>query len=463
MSLQPQALDYAPPRSRGAFVLSPRTAATIVLALAALGFALRATAIFALHRWEQPNAIEHRALALSLVEHGTFYFRDFGKYGPSSVQSPSYPFLLAMLFRTFGPDSTASYIAAMLINSLAGALTVWLTWKMVRALGGSSAAALLAAALIAIWPSQVYAATHVQAISLITLCIVAMIYLFQRSVQTGSLASWIGYSIIGTLAALTEPVLLPIVALSGLLIVVWRVWRVWRGSSLSIEQRIRNAAVLLAAALLIIMPWTVRNRTVHERWIPIKSTFWVNVWKANNDFATGTDRLELSEEKQAALRSGAMSLSDRQLVDPRFDNQRQYDRLTPEQRARLENQPEAVREEVFREFATSWIASHPARYLQLCLIRLGKTLWVDWDNPKSHNVLFWLSRAILLGLGIPGLVIAIRQRWALLFAALIAGSCLLTYALTITAARFSLPLEPLALCMVAAFLAGGWRSASANK
>jgi 4-amino-4-deoxy-L-arabinose transferase-like glycosyltransferase len=453
MSIQPQALDYAPAPSRRAVILSPRAAAMIVIALAALGFALRATAIFALRRWQQPNAIEHRALALSLIENGTFYFRDFGKYGPSSVQSPPYPFLLATLFKMFGPDSSQSYIAAMLINSLAGALTVWLTWKLVRALGGSGVAAVLAAALVAVWPSQVYAATHVQAISLITLCIVAMIFLFQRSVQTGSLWPWIGYSIIGTLAALTEPVLLPVVALTGLLILIWR-------SGLSIGQRVCNASVLLAAALLIIMPWTVRNRTVHERWIPIKSTFWVNVWKANNDFATGTDRVELSEQKQAALQAERMSLNDRQLVDPRFDSEHQYDRLTPEQRARLENQPEAVREEVFKEFATNWIALHPTRYFQLCLMRLGKTLWVDWDNPKSHNMLFWLSRAILLALLVPGLFVAVRQHWSLVFAALVAGSCLLTYTLTITAARFSLPLEPLALCLVAALLAGGWRSPS---
>src|SRR5438067_1865276 len=139
MSFQQQALGYAPrSSSRQAAALQFRTATTLVIALAALGFALRATAIFALHRWQQPNAIEHRALALSLVENGTFYFRDFGKFGPSSVQSPPYPFLLATLFRMFGPDSSASYIAAMLINSLAGALTVWLTWKMVGAVGGSS-------------------------------------------------------------------------------------------------------------------------------------------------------------------------------------------------------------------------------------------------------------------------------------------------------------------------------------
>jgi hypothetical protein len=290
----------------------------------------------------------------------------------------------------------------------------------------------------------------VQAISLITLCVVAMIYLFQRSVQSGRIGPWIGYSVVGTLAALTEPVLLPIVALSGLLILVWR--------GLTMPQRLRNAAVLFAAAMLIIMPWTVRNRTVHGRWIPIKSTFWVNVWKANNDFATGTDRLELTQEKQAVLKTGELSISDRQMVDPNFDKERQYDRLTPEQLARLNHQPEVVREEIFKEFASTWIGAHHARYLQLCLIRLGKTLWVDWDNPKAHSIFFWLPRTILLILLVPGIVIAVRQRWALLFAALVVASCLLTYTLTITAARFSLPLEPLALCCVAAFVAAGWKA-----
>jgi 4-amino-4-deoxy-L-arabinose transferase-like glycosyltransferase len=431
-------------------IATSRSGIALVLMLAALAFGLRAGAIFILHRWNQPNAIEHRALALSLIDNGTFSFRDFNYLGPSSVQSPPYPFLLAMLFKIFGPESASAYIAAMVINSLAGALTVWLIWKLVIALGGSRGAALVAAALVAIWPTQVYAATHVQAISLITLCVVAMIYLFQRSVQSGRIGPWIGYSVVGTLAALTEPVLLPIVALSGLLILVWR--------GLTMPQRLRNAAVLFAAAMLIIMPWTVRNRTVHGRWIPIKSTFWVNVWKANNDFATGTDRLELTQEKQAVLKTGELSISDRQMVDPNFDKERQYDRLTPEQLARLNHQPEVVREEIFKEFASTWIGAHHARYLQLCLIRLGKTLWVDWDNPKAHSIFFWLPRTILLILLVPGIVIAVRQRWALLFAALVVASCLLTYTLTITAARFSLPLEPLALCCVAAFVAAGWKA-----
>src|SRR3954464_2105419 len=107
--------------------MSRRTILLTLLGLCLFAFAIRVGAIFALHRWTVPNAIEHRALALSLLKHHTFYFRDFNYYGPSSVQSPPYPFLLARLFKVFGAESAGAYIAAMVINSLAGAATVVFT------------------------------------------------------------------------------------------------------------------------------------------------------------------------------------------------------------------------------------------------------------------------------------------------------------------------------------------------
>jgi hypothetical protein len=418
--------------------MSRRFIAITIVCLSVLAFSVRVAAIFVLHRWTSPNAIEHRALALSLVKHHTFYFRDFNYFGPSSVQSPPYPFLLAVLFKTFGPESKGAYIAAMVINSLAGALTVWLTYLMVRAFRGSQITALIAAALVAIWPSQVYTATHVQAISLITLSIVAMFYFFQRGVATGKAAPWIGYSVVGCIAALTEPVLLPVLALSGLFILAWR--------SLTLEQRIRNAAILLAGAILIIAPWTIRNHTVHGQWIPIKSTFWVNVWKGNNPNATGTDRLEMSDDKKNALKVTQVS-------DVTEDTPHQYDALTPEQRAMLNRQPEAVREQIFKQFATSWISANHLGYVKLCLKRLGMSILFDLDNPKARNLVWIASRIALLPLTIIGLFFARKQKWHLLFPLLVWGSALLTYTLTVTANRFAIPFEPLQLALTALVLA----------
>jgi 4-amino-4-deoxy-L-arabinose transferase-like glycosyltransferase len=414
-----------------------------IIVLAAL--ALRLAAIVALKSWEHPSAMEHRALAISLVNGTGFSFGAFGYYGPSSVQSPPYPLLLATFFKIFGTDAPGAYAAAMVVNALAGAATVWLTYLLTRALGGSSAVGLVAAALCAVWPTQIYPVTYAQAIVLITACMTAVMLLWQRTIERGTLTAWIGFSILGVLGALTEPVLLPIMALSGLLILVWP------SPALKFPARLRNAGILLATAIIIIGPWSVRNRMVHGKWVPIKNTFWVNVWKGNNPHATGTDRLLMSAEDEAKLRErrAAIASDTHMRADATIDDTRQYDMLTPEELARLQGQPEVGIEEVFKDLAKTWISENPAAYWRLCVTRLGKTLWIDWDNPKSHNIVYVGGRAALLALTVMGLLIALfrRPRWALLYPALLIGSCILTYTLTITAARFSIPFETIQFCL----------------
>jgi len=424
---------------------------TLIL-LSLLAFAARAGAIIYLKAWQKPNAMEHRSIALSLV-HGTgFSFGDWGYFGPTSVQSPPFPFLLAGMYKIFGDttptdgsltDANVAYFAIMMLNALAGAAVVWLTYAMARTLGGSVLTGLLAAAAVAIWPSQVYAARHVQAISLITAGLAGSIILFYHAMRTGRLGPWLGYCIVATLATLTEPVFLPALAISGGLTLIWR--------GLPTTARLRNAAVLIFVVLTIIGPWSVRNRIVHGQWVPIKSTFWVNVWKGNNEFATGTDRLPPSpREKKTAERN---MWSDDEFVESSLDRDRQYDMLDPSQRSRLHNQPETVREGVFREFTLQWIENNPEKYLRLCVIRVIKTVGVDWDNPKSYNIIYIFSRYALLAMTIVGLFVALRQKWSLLFPAVIVGTALLTYALTVTAARFGIPFEPIQLCLAAACIA----------
>jgi 4-amino-4-deoxy-L-arabinose transferase-like glycosyltransferase len=415
--------------------MSPRQIRLSLFILIVVAFALRVGTVIAFHRWSEPNAIEHRALALSLIQYGTFYFRDFNYFGPSSVQSPPYPMLLATLFKIFGPDSNHAYLAAMIINSVAGAITVWFTYLFVQSIGGAPITALIAAALVTFWPSQIYSTWHVQAVAIITCAMVALFYFFQRAVSTANLAPWIGYSIVGCLGALTEPVLLPILALSGLLILIWK-------SPLNFTQRIRNAAVLFAAAVLFIVPWMIRNHTVHGQWIPIKSTFWVNVWKGNNPNATGTDRLEMADTTKSKL-----SLTE--VTDTMSDIPHQYDALTPDQRAQLERQPEAAREKIFKQFATTWISANHDKYLKLCAKRLGMTLLFDLDNPKARNIIWISTRILLIPFTLVGLIFAIKQRWNILFPLLVWGSALLTYTLTVTANRFALPFEPLQLALTA--------------
>jgi hypothetical protein len=172
------------------------------------------------------------------------------------------------------------------------------------------------------------------------------------------------------------------------------------------------------------------------------------MWKGNNDYATGTDRLKLTpaEEALAKKKLAAGDLDD-------WDTHHLYEMLDPSQRARLENHPEAEREEVFKEIATTWIKEHPQRYVELCGIRLLKTLTIDWDNPRSVIRVYLFSRIAILLLTIGGLYAAFKFRWSLAYPALMAGTALLSYTLTVTAARFAFPFEPIQLALAGGFLA----------
>lgn len=409
-----------------------------MVVLVSFGLVFRIAAIVVLQAWNQPNAMEHNTLAISMLQGHGFAFNAWDYFGPSSVQSPPYPALLAALFWLFGVESTAAYVVAMVFNALVGAATVALTYFLARELGANATVGLVAAGLFAIWPTQVYAVAHVQAIVLIVAGTIAAVALFNRATRTGGVWSWVGFAVAGCLTALTEAAILPIVFFTGLIILFWR--------SLPLHKRVRNAAILLVAGLAILGPWTARNYVVHGKLMPVKSSFWVNVWKGNNPHATGTDRLPLSDKQRRQLESVSLFSMDRIARTGQFDDRRQYDMLTEAQMERLRGKSEVARAAVFREWATDWIASHPVRYLELAGIRLLKTLWIDWDNPKGRNLVYVGSRAVLLVLTAVGLVLAVRQRWRLVWPGLMAGSCLLLYMATITAARFSFPLEPLAFC-----------------
>jgi 4-amino-4-deoxy-L-arabinose transferase-like glycosyltransferase len=431
--------------------MNRKTIAMLLVLFAVVAFAARLGTDIYFKAWRSPSAMEHKPIAQALVNGKGFTFGDWKYYGPTSAQSPPFPFLLAGMYKAFGalgpdgkfikPAEENAYIAILVINALAGAGLVFLTYQMTRTLGGTSAAGIIAAALVAIWPSQIYACRFVQAIALITCGLMGMVTLYYKAVRTGKSGSWAGYSFLAAFVTLIEPVFLPGMLLSGGLMFLSR--------QLSLQAKLRNCLILGFAIVAVIGPWTLRNYIVHDHHIiPIKGSFWVNMWKGNNDYATGTDRVKLTpaQERLAKKKLAAGELDE-------FDTPHQYDMLDPSDHAKLENHPEVERDKVFHDIVTKWIATHPRQYIQLCGIRLVKSLWIDWDNPRSVIKVYLYSRATVLLLTLGGLITAVRKRWALSYPALMALTALASYTLTITAARFAFPFEPLQLALAGGFLA----------
>jgi hypothetical protein len=436
--------------------MSQRSIRIWLAILCIIALVARLGADIKLKAWRAPSAMEHRSIAVSLVAGTGFSFSNFGYYGPSSVQSPLFPFLLAGMYKTFHAvefdadhkphlipqQEQKAYFAIMVMNALAGALLVWLTYHMTRTLGGTPLAGLIAAGLVSIWPTQIYAARFVQAVVFITCGLAGMIILYYRAMASGKTAPWLGYSIVAALVAVTEPVFLPgLFLIAGLMLIT---------RALPWNKRFRNLAIQAFAVLAILGPWATRNYIVHGKLIPVKGSFWVNVWKGNNDYATGSDRLALTPAEKAKLARHPTA----ETGDDIEDTPHEFDMLDPSQIAELANHPEAYTEEIFKRYATTWIKAHPARFAQLCGIRFIKSITIDWDNPRAYlSRTYQASRGLILLLTLGGLLIAWRQKWRMQLPIIFAVTALASYTLTVTAARFAFPFEPIQLALAGGLIA----------
>jgi hypothetical protein len=440
-------VPYASPRqqpapSPDAPRFGPALSLGLLVACVLIGLGARIAAAVHLQAWNQPRAMEHKPLATSLVTEGVFAYGMFGYYGPSSIQSPTYPFILATFFELFGTDTARAYQAAIFFNGFLGALSVALTYLMCRSLKLGRAVALLAAGLVAVWPTQVYSATVAQAICLIVCGVVATIWLFHRAVDTGRVVPWVAFGIIGCVSALTEPVLLPFMALSGVIILFWR--------TLPVALRFRNAALLLLCAFCVFGPWTLRNYMVHGKFMPgFKSGVNLNLWKTNNDYASGTDRPVIPEDEKQRREN----LEATELRSNAIDLDRMFGRLTLEQRAALYGKSETEREELFGQWVKDWRAKNSARVWQLNWTRFVKTVWYEADNPQAASTVYVATRTVLMCITPIGVLacILLRRRWVV--PGVILCTAIAVHTLTIAAARFIFPHEPWQIAMLSLVVA----------
>lgn len=389
-----------------------KTPTAALLSLMLLAMVLRSGSMIALKKWERPGAAENRQLALSLVDYGTLYYREWEYFGSSSVEPPLYPMILAGCFSLLGRDSGNAYTGSMLINALVAALTVPMLFELVRNWGGSTRAGLLAAGMLAVWPSQVYWSGEVQAGTLAGALLVGVLWQITRALSTGAIGHWIAGSVMGALAVLCDPVLLA--AMVVMLVVV-------------ACARPAGLLFMLSAIALLVLPWWSRNLAVHDRPVPQGTHFWSDMWKGNNPHASGSEHLRAGQPKPLDL-------------------------LTPQQRDELSGRTEAAREDLFRTWTSHWIATNPLRYAELCARRLWLTVWTDLNNPRARNALWIASRTSLLPLTVLGAILAWRRGWRVGPAIAVLTVCVIAWSLTLASDRNGLLLEPLQLALCAGVL-----------
>ncbi len=334
--------------------------------------------------------------------------------GHAFFRPPGYPHALAAIYAVFGH----SFLAARWVQFTLGALSCLLAAELGRSVAGLRAG-FFAGLIVATHWVVIYFEGELQPPVIATPLILAA---FLACLRGGRMGAVVAGAAVG-LAGLVVPnalILAPVLA-------AWFLWKAERP----------GAGLVVAAALLALVPSTARNYSVAGEFVPISTNFGINLFAGNNPDATGHD-------------------VDVAGFGTSFDHLRMVELAAKEADAPL------THVQASRHWATkglSHVAAHPVRAAVLTL-KKGWMFWADREifsnkelntSRSESEILAWSPWrwSILLGLAVMGLVASGKKRPAalLLFGAAVAFSA--TYLPFFVTARYRVPLIPVLAVLAA--------------
>jgi 4-amino-4-deoxy-L-arabinose transferase-like glycosyltransferase len=272
----------------------------------------------------------------------------------------------------------------------------------------SRGAGLIAAALLAVYPIAVIYPARLMTENLLMFLLPAAVLVLLKSVSSSRPLPWIvlGGALVG-LGVLCRPTLFPFL----LLVLIWLA-----AAGYEKPGYLARAGGLLAAFVVVILPWQIRNYRVLGAVVPITSSAGANLYIANNPAAVGG-----SMGYRYLMREGVFHLGDE-------EDELSYNRH-------------------YRDRALEFIRENPGRFLYLSLRRLIWFYHLDYHyrGPIILVVLFHL----MLVLALAGFWLA-RRSWK---RALLPGMAILNFTLVhmvfLSEGRYRLPLIPFLLAFAA--------------
>jgi 4-amino-4-deoxy-L-arabinose transferase-like glycosyltransferase len=254
-------------------------------AIVVLALAVRVFAAFEVNSIvPQSDAADFDRHAISLAD-GDGYpdtLPVVGGHGPTAFRAPLYPFALAAVYLfTDTHDESARWLAGRLEQAVIGALVVALIALVALQLWGRRPA-LIAAAIAAVYPPLILAGTSLLTEPLFTALLLAGVAALLRYRSTGQQVGWlIAAGACAGLASLTRGNGIAIVLIFALGAWVARPRWSWRAMI--------GPATLVACAVLVVAPWTVRNASELHAFVPVTDQTGVAIGGQYNDVAKAND------------------------------------------------------------------------------------------------------------------------------------------------------------------------------
>jgi hypothetical protein len=395
--------------------------------LVALAFGCRAAYVIPI-RMEQvqnPNRLgaEVEMAAVSLVQYGVLGNCYHDPTGPTAHVSPLWPLMIAPIIAAFGPYSlTSLLLESFLAIALTTANLACLPWLARRA-GLSEIAGWIAAFALAVLPIYFYFESFgdfEQPLATLVLLGLVACFLELRQARWQNPRFVAATGLLGGVAALLSPSLVPAIALMMLVELTW---------PCAPRRRVAcGVAAIAGISLLMVAPWMVRNYYALGGFVPLRSNFGLELAFGNNPESTGSSNHDWS--------------------DPELSNKLVHPHPNVRECQKLNELGELAYMRQRQEEAVSWIRDHPGRFLALTAARF-RMFWFPGPEMFNNRSLSTVVKIVCLSgitllmfVGLARRIVA-GERSAMLLAAAIVGPSLI-YMITHVDTRYRLPVNALA-------------------
>lgn len=273
---------------------------------------------------------------------------------PTAVEPPVYTYLLASIFRLAGAFSLASLKIGVVLNAVLAAATAVLILRIGKRDFGAPVG-VLAAWLWSCWTYEAAVSLRLWEGSLSALLLAVGLFLLPRLADSPRASLWGWFGALAGVAALTNTSLLSVFPLFWL----------WLWMACRRRQRPCGKLLLIsvAACVLTVLPWTIRNYVTFQRLMPIRDNFGLELWLGNHESV------------------GRLYDNDFPILNPT-----EYNRLgeIPFMQAK-------------RQIALQFIRQHPAEFLRLSVRRCFK-YWIAPDGSAwwMVSILTWAGAVLAL-------------------------------------------------------------------
>jgi 4-amino-4-deoxy-L-arabinose transferase-like glycosyltransferase len=299
--------------------------------------------------------------------------------GPTAFRPPGYPLALAAVYRVVGTgDAKARWRAGLVLQALLGTLVVALLALVATRLWGPRAG-VASGALAAAYPPFLLMGSSLMSEPLFLVFELAALLAALAHRRRGQGVGWaVAAGVLGAAAALTRS--------NGAVLLLPLALLVWTGRPRLSRTGLTAPAALVAAAVLTLVPWTVRNAVVLDAFVPISTqtgTALAGIYNPTSPHVPRYPAVWQPPETVPALRP---ILADRRLEEPALSRR-------------------------LRRFATTYVRDHPGYVAEVGYWNLRRTLGLqgpgyerivarfvgfDTDLATAGVYAFWLAAAAVL-------------------------------------------------------------------